>query len=47
MLNNDGPARTDWDKDIDINLMKTAQQFYDTCREQDWKFSSLEEAAVS
>lgn len=47
MLNNDGPAKKDTDKDVDTDLMKTAQHFLQTCKMQGWKFSSLQEAAVS
>ena len=48
MLNDGGhEARKDRDKDVDIRLMQSALQFCQTCKEQGWKFSTLQEAAVS
>ena len=46
-MNSGGAARKDTDKDIDIDLMELAQKFNETCKEQGWKFFSLQEAYVS
>ena len=48
VLNDGGlEARRDRDKDMDIRLMESALRFCQTCKEQGWKFSTLQEAAVS